>query len=238
MDLVQSPRKSRGDNENNDSINDTMNDTINKETIIANTLDHQNNDDNNDNDNHIITNDDEITTTSNTINATTTNTTDIINDKINLERSLREKLLARAMSSLESKKTKHVRIDNFQRPFTLNQLKEFLQDLLHCTIDNIWLHSIKTHCYITFDNDIDAMNCISKIRTFQIRFPSTAPQLLLANFTNVGTDEAPTSLEADAAPNLWKEISKMKATMCKPQLLYSTVDEAIVKKRREEKGKA
>ena len=223
-----------GDNENNDTINDT----INKETTIANTFDHQNNDDNNDNDNHmIITNDDEITTTSNTINATTTNTNDIINDKIILERSLREKLLARAMSSLESKKTKHVRIDNFQRPFTFHQLKEYLQDLLHCTLDNIWLHSIKTHCYITFDNDIDAMNCISKIRSGS-RFPSTAPQLLLANFTNVDTDEAPTSLEADAAPNLWKEISKMKATMYKPQLLYSTVDEAIVKKRREEKGKA
>jgi len=199
-----------------------------------------NNNDNNDNDNHmIITNDDEITTISNTINTTNTtiNTTTIINDKINLERSLREKLLAKAMSSLESKKTKHVRIDNFQRPFTLNQLQLWLQDLLHCNIDNIWLHSIKTHCYITFDNDIDAMNCISKIRSGS-RFPSTAPQLLLANFTNVSTDEAPTSLEADAAPNLWKEISKMKTTMFKPQLLYSTVDEAIVKKRREEKGKA
>jgi len=220
MEVVQRLRQAKGDDDN--------------ETTITNN-NNNNDNDNNDNDNRrIITNDDETMTTCNTINTTTTT---IPNDKINLERSLRDKLLAKARSSLESKKTKHVRIDNLQRPFKMNELKEYLQELLHCNIDNIWLHSIKTHCYITFDNDIDAMNCISKIRSGS-RFPSTAPQLLQANFTNISTDEAPTSLEADAAPGSWKEISKMKATTFKPQLLYSPVDEAIVKKRREEKDKA
>ena len=77
------------------------------------------------------------------------------------------------------------------------------------------------------------MSCVNKIKGK--RFPSTNSMELTADFTKVSAQEASTSLEADAMPDQWKKISKMRITSFQPQLVYCPVDEAIVKKRREDK---
>ena len=232
--------------------NDDTNNTNNNNTTTINNNDTINNDDtlmneDNNNDNHITNNDNNdstITCTSNVTTTTTTTTAAITSSssstKLDLERSLRERLLAKTKLIQQAKQTKNVRIDNFQRPFTLKQLQEFLELLLSMKIDdqNIWLNSIKTHCYLTFDTEVDAMNCINKIKGQ--RFPSTSPTELAADYTKVSVQEAPTSIEADTIPSEWKKLTKemkntIKRTRYKPSLLYETVDEATVKKRREEK---
>jgi hypothetical protein len=145
-------------NDNNSNI--TNHDTIN--TMTTNNDDTLTNETNDNNNQHMTNSNNNDSTNTNT---TTSNTT-TSNTKLDLERSLRERLLAKTKLLQQAKQTKNVRIDNFQRPFTLKALQEFLETVLSMKIDDqkIWLNSIKTHCYLTFDTEDDAMTCINKIK--------------------------------------------------------------------------
>ena len=149
-----------------------------------------------------------------------TNDMKIKNERMDLEKSLREKLKAKAKLLQEARKTNNVRIDNFQRPFSLQQLIEFLEENLQFKINeqNLWLNSIKTHCYITFDNDVDATTCINNIKGK--RFPSTNSTELTADFTKVSVQEAPSSREAYEMPGNWKNLKEEVNVIRKTKYRY------------------
>eukprot|EP01038_Epipyxis_sp_PR26KG_P005655 gene5655-7810_t len=119
------------------------------------------------------------------------------------EMRLKEKIFLNKAKK-EVKKTKFVRIDNFQRPWNIKGLQQWLLETTSMTIDirNIWFNSIKTHCYIDFETEEDAQKCIESV-TGKV-FPSTNLSKLVANFTAVSVADAPTSFEASQKPGQWR----------------------------------
>lgn len=103
--------------------------------------------------------------------------------------------------------TCHVRIDNFQRPLILKNLVMWLSEVLqqNISISNIWLNSIKTHCYIDFDSTDEALKCIQVVTG--LKFPESSSITLVANFTRISAIDAPTSAEGNLRPGMWLSTS-------------------------------
>lgn len=105
-------------------------------------------------------------------------------------------------SEVSSEPTLHLRINNFQRPLTLGQLSVYIEDLgtpakvedknsseptQKCVLNSatqLWVSSIKTHCYVTFNNIEESIACKVKIDQ-GIHYPSSNPKQLSAYYTHV-----------------------------------------------------
>eukprot|EP01035_Chromulina_nebulosa_P017564 gene17564-23130_t len=121
--------------------------------------------------------------------------------------TLKEKLSSKSNQLVSlSTLTNHVRIDNFQRPLTMKGLHQWLQQTTQLTINekDLWLNSIKTHCYITFTSSDEAKQCIELVNG-KI-YPDTNTSTLSAAFTNVSASEAPSSQEGQLKPGQWKNL--------------------------------
>lgn len=99
-----------------------------------------------------------------------------------------------------------VRIDYFQRPLNIKALLTWLSELLgeEITEDRLWIHAIKTHCYLDFPTYAAAQKCIDIMSGK--RYPASSTALLVANFTKVSAKEAPVAAEAALKPGEWKTI--------------------------------
>lgn len=108
--------------------------------------------------------------------------------------------------------SKFVRIDNFQRPLNPKSLKEWLSNTLDCSFDveNIWLNSVKTHCYVDFPTVEAATAAIARIHGQ--RWPETNQKILEANYTSVSARNASTSAEAALRLREWKNYASVPAT--------------------------
>lgn len=102
-------------------------------------------------------------------------------------------------------RTRFVRIDNFQRPLHVKMLVKWFEETLGLTgvtEENVWVNSIKTHCYVDLASVEQAETCIDKATG--LKFPSTSARTLVANFTTISAKDAPTSAEALRLPGEWK----------------------------------
>lgn len=115
---------------------------------------------------------------------------------------LKEKLkmsLKRKTSSEEIvvQRSRHVRIDHFQRPLNIKGLVQWLSDICGLSIfeDAVWINGIKTHCYLDLSSEEEAERCIQVI-TGQ-RYPSTNTNTLVASFSSISVKDAPQSMEAN-----------------------------------------
>ncbi|CAH0492862.1 unnamed protein product [Peronospora farinosa] len=52
--------------------------------------------------------------------------------------------------AMKDEKTLTIRIDNFVRPFTLNAVKELVQEFGSFVEEGFWMDAIKTHCFVTY----------------------------------------------------------------------------------------
>ncbi|CAI5724167.1 hypothetical protein KXD40_001028 [Peronospora effusa] len=52
--------------------------------------------------------------------------------------------------AMKDEKTSTIRIDNFVRPFTLNAVKELVQEFGSFVEEGFWMDAIKTHCFVTY----------------------------------------------------------------------------------------
>eukprot|EP01041_Mallomonas_annulata_P005491 gene5491-11044_t len=111
--------------------------------------------------------------------------------------------------------SKHLRIDNFQRPLKLNGLHTWLEDRCGHSIhiDNIWLNSIKTHGYVSFDTEEQATHCREAV--YGQNFPPGSPLTLTADFTTVSAKDAQNSNEAQLKFDAW--IKNVKSTTTTPR---------------------
>jgi hypothetical protein len=132
--------------------------------------------------------------------------------KQNMKKRKSEEDLAREQQPQPLGKTTHVRIDNFQRPLMNKNLMKWLSEKTGSTVNeqNLWINSIKTHCYVDFPTMEEAENCINKISG--LKFPDTNTQLLSAHFTTVSVKEAPTSNEGTMKPGEWLEVRNKKSS--------------------------
>mmetsp|Transcript_3869 Transcript_3869/g.6038 ORF Transcript_3869/g.6038 Transcript_3869/m.6038 type:complete len:444 (-) Transcript_3869:198-1529(-) len=103
--------------------------------------------------------------------------------------------------------TCHLRIDNFQRPLNMRSLCAWLSEKSGTDLDekNIWLNSIKTHCYVTFDCAETAAKCRDAVQGE--KFPLTNSNVLEADFTSVPAAEASSSAEAALRAHEWKAVA-------------------------------
>lgn len=99
--------------------------------------------------------------------------------------------------------TKHLRIDNFQRPLQLNALKAWLESRWDITLpsDSLWLNSIKTHCYVDFESVEIAIKCRELVHG--LNFPPGNQQKLFADFTTIPSKDASGSAESQLKPGQW-----------------------------------
>lgn len=124
-------------------------------------------------------------------------------DKVRLAEKLKRQKIDNNDSVM---KTRHVRIDNFQRPLSVKSLINWLGEMCEELIseDSIWINLIKTHCYIDFASIDSAENCICKVNG--AKFPSTNPNFLVAHFTAVSAKCAPIHPEAALKYNEWLKL--------------------------------
>ncbi len=113
----------------------------------------------------------------------------------------------------ENMRSTHVRIDNLQRPL---HIKGFLQWLFQtCNISvkeaDVWINSIKTHCYIDFDTVEDAEKCITAVTGKS--YPVSNNCILCASYTSISAKQAPTSEEANMKPNEWRYNSNLNSSV-------------------------
>ena len=131
-------------------------------------------------------------------------------DRKSQERILREKAMQSMKtsrgnkSSTPSVSTCHLRIDNFQRPLNIRTLRAWIEEKTGMSIleANLWLNSIKTHCYVTFANTDEAQTCQRIIHGE--RFPTSNVNTLVANFSAVSAAEAPSAAEASLRLADWQ----------------------------------
>lgn len=111
---------------------------------------------------------------------------------------------ADAFDPSSSSPQQSVRIDYFQRPLNTKLLLAWLSEVLDETIseDRLWIHAIKTHCYLDFPTHAAAQKCIDIISGK--RYPASSTALLEASFTKISAKEAPLSTEAALKPGEWK----------------------------------
>jgi hypothetical protein len=103
-----------------------------------------------------------------------------------------------------SSSPRFVRVDYFQRPYTSIGLLAWLEQMLGHVVgmDNLWVNSIKTHCYLTLQSAEQAMRC--KDLLTGATFPATNKRPLAAELTHVSAQEAPSSTEAQLKPGEWR----------------------------------
>jgi hypothetical protein len=117
-------------------------------------------------------------------------------DQVDEVKRLREEVQKSFQKVSSRELSCHVRIDNFQRPLTLRTLISWLEDKLplKVTEPNVWLNSIKTHCYISFESIDDAKLCKETIEG--LKYPPTNMFSLVVNYTKLPASEASGSAEA------------------------------------------
>lgn len=126
-----------------------------------------------------------------------------------LAQRLREKLLKSGAGFRKRQQreamppTSYLRIDNFQRPLQIRVLKQFLEGKIGRSLDDadLWLNSIKTHCYVTLGSEEEAKALRDKVHG--VNWPDSNPQMLQANFTQYSAAAAPHSEEAMRRPGEW-----------------------------------
>ena len=73
--------------------------------------------------------------------------------------------------------------------------------------ENLWVNSIKTHCYVSLPSESFALEFIKAVHN--CRWPDTGSivntGLLQADFTTVSATDADTSMEATMKPSEWKD---------------------------------
>lgn len=117
--------------------------------------------------------------------------------------------------------SKHLRIDNFQRPLNQKSLTEFLTIKLGVSFvdGDIWLNGIKTHCYVDF-SDVESATQ-AKAHLEGERWPTTNPKPLEVSYTSVSAKDAPTSAEAAMRPGEWHKacavVVSKTANDCTPE---------------------
>lgn len=139
-------------------------------------------------------------------------------DLVTVKQRLKEKFSKRKIESdLKPAPTKHVRIDNFQRPLNVRGLVTWLSNLCQLQISEnaVWLNSIKSYCYVDFDSIEEAEKCMEKISG--ARFPVTNPLILIVNYTNVSAKDA-TSHHPEALMKLDQWLNYCEANSTKRKL--------------------
>jgi apoptotic chromatin condensation inducer in the nucleus len=129
------------------------------------------------------------------------------------ERRLREKVMQSMKKTAPretevdsgSQSTCNVRIDNFQRPFTVRSLKEWIEEKAGVSIDEsgLWLNAIKTHCYVSFRDAADAAKCREAVHGE--RYPSSNSSTLVATFVDMSAVEASSAPEAALRLLEWRQ---------------------------------
>lgn len=71
-------------------------------------------------------------------------------------------------------------ITNLVRPFTVNQLRELLQRTGKIMEDGFWIDSIKSKCYVQFENEDQAIE--TRYALHGIRWPVNNPKVLSVHF--------------------------------------------------------
>lgn len=125
-----------------------------------------------------------------------------------LAQKLREKLLKSGAAFKKRQResiqpTSFVRIDNFQRPLQVRSLKQFLEEKIGRPLSDadLWLNSIKTHCYVTLSSEDEAK--LLRDSVHGVHWPESNPNALQANFTQYSAAAAPMSDEAMRRPGEW-----------------------------------
>ncbi|CAI5468249.1 unnamed protein product [Closterium sp. Yama58-4] len=77
--------------------------------------------------------------------------------------------------------TESLRIDNFVRPFTQQQVKDLLASNGR-SLQHYWMDAIRTHCYVTFASVEEAKAARSEV--WGLRFPLRGGNLLTARFVS------------------------------------------------------
>jgi hypothetical protein len=94
----------------------------------------------------------------------------------------------------------NVRIDNFVRPFTLNQARELIEDAAGdgtALADNdFWMNRIKTHAYATLPSHSTALRVIEALKG--LHWPEHSQQRLTAELVSISAMEAAAESERDA----------------------------------------
>ncbi|KMZ68978.1 Apoptotic chromatin condensation inducer in the nucleus [Zostera marina] len=86
--------------------------------------------------------------------------------------------------------TNSLRIDRFLRPFTLKAAQELLGKT--GTVCSFWMDTIKTHCYVTYSSEEEAVETRNAI--YNLQWPPNGGRLLVAEF--VDPQEVKKHLEA------------------------------------------
>jgi hypothetical protein len=125
-------------------------------------------------------------------------------DPLDEEKRLREEVKRSFQKAAQRDISCHVRIDNFQRPLTLRSLVNWLDEKLNVKVEesNIWVNSIKTHCYVTFQSTEESKLCKEIIEG--LKFPATNPLSLIVNYSKLPAKEASGSSEAALKYQDWQ----------------------------------
>ena len=97
----------------------------------------------------------------------------------------------------------HLRIDHFQRPINTNSVRKWIEGIVDkpIAVESIWFNAIKTHCYVDFETESDAILCRTVVHG--AKYPTASSNILFADFTSVSAKDAPTALEAQLKPGTW-----------------------------------
>lgn len=126
-------------------------------------------------------------------------------DKNDLQQNLKENYSA----TIDSEETDctTVRVDNLQRPFSVESLRSWLEENSGDSIleSAIWISlPYRTHCYVDFNSKTHALECIRNVTGKQ--FPSVSSLKLVANITTVSVKDAKSgAAEAKLAPKQFAE---------------------------------
>ncbi|GAB2278625.1 hypothetical protein Dimus_013303 [Dionaea muscipula] len=88
--------------------------------------------------------------------------------------------------------TNSLRIDRFLRPFTLKAVQALLGKT--GTVNSFWMDHIKTHCYVTYSSEAEAVKTRNAV--YNLQWPPNGGRLLVAEF--VEPEEVKLHLEAPA----------------------------------------
>ncbi|GAB4847334.1 hypothetical protein Ancab_026390 [Ancistrocladus abbreviatus] len=90
--------------------------------------------------------------------------------------------------------TNSLRIDRFLRPFTLKAVQELLGKT--GSVTSFWMDHIKTHCYVTYSSEEEAMNTRNAV--YNLQWPPNGGRLLVAEF--IEPEEVKMHVEAPPQP--------------------------------------
>ncbi|KAM7262298.1 hypothetical protein ACFE04_021375 [Oxalis oulophora] len=111
--------------------------------------------------------------------------------------------------------TNCLRIDRFQRPFTLKAVQEMLGKT--GTVTSFWMDQIKTHCYVTYSLVEDAIETRNVV--YNLQWPPNGGNLLVAEFVD------PEEVKIQVAPT----INTSPVNVCSPAQPSPSSSQAIPK---------